>query len=223
MAYINPYEARRQAQERANREKTLAEIYGIGGQGETSAPAEKGNEVGVVRRIFDTGKDIETNMAVGAWSSVEGIVDFLLGGVGAVGGVVSPGFREAMKKAIEYNVTEDFILKNYNKGYRALFGGYDRGENSYLKDDGTVNKVARGIGGMLPAVAVSIATYGAATPAVVGGSTAASAGSSAASAATAAVERSFEPSGRRSDSDACATSRRRSSAEYISRARSGRL
>ena len=175
MSYINPYERDRQARERANGGKSLAEIYGVGGQGETPAPAvaEEKKEVGAVRRVIDTVKDVETNVAVGAWSSVEGIVDFVLGGVGAVGGVISPRFRDAMKKAIEYNVTEDFLLETYNKGYRMISGGYDRGENSYLKDDGTVNNVARGIGGMLPAVAVSVATMGAATPAAAGAANAA--------------------------------------------------
>ncbi len=187
MAYINPYERERQARQRTSGEKSLAEIYGVGGQGETLAPAEKEKEASVVRRVYDTVQDVRDNVGLGALSSVEGIVDFLIGGVGAVGGVFSPKFRDTLKKAIAYNVTEDFWVKNRDKLHRTLMGGYDFGENSYLKEDGTVNNIARGIGGMLPAVAVSIATMGAGTPAAAAG-TAASAGGSAASAASAAAK-----------------------------------
>jgi hypothetical protein len=131
--------------------------------------------------------DVRNNIGIGAWGSIEGIVDSLvLGPIGAVGGVFSSRFRDTMKKAIQYNVTEDFLFKHYQKGSAMLMGGDPSGEHSYLKDDGTVNNVARGIGAMLPAVVVSIATMGAGTPAAVG-STAASAGGSAASAASAAA------------------------------------
>ena len=89
-----------------------------------------------------------------------------------------------MKKAIQYNVTENVFVASQNKLHRTLTGS-DRGEHSYLKDDGIVNNVARGIGGMLPAVVASIATFGAAAPAAVGG-TAAASGTTAASTAAAA-------------------------------------
>ena len=184
MAYVNPYERARQARERAAGERSLAEIYGVGGQRETSAKQEK--EPGVVRRVYDTVQDVRDNVSRGALSSVEGIVDFVLGAVGTVGGVFSPKLRDGIKDAIEYNVVEDFWVPSRDRLHRALMGGYDLGENSYLKDDGAVNRAARGIGGMLPAVAVSIATMGAGAPAAAAG-TAASAGGSAASAASAAA------------------------------------
>lgn len=185
MAYINPYERDRQARERAAGERSLAEIYGVGGQGETpaSAPSEE-KDANVFRRVWDTVEDVETNVINGAIASVEGVADFTLGAVGAVGGIFSEKFRDLMKKAIQYNVTENVFVASQNKLHRTLTGS-DRGEHSYLKDDGIVNNVARGIGGMLPAVVASIATFGAAAPAAVGG-TAAASGTTAASTAAAA-------------------------------------
>ena len=185
MAYINPYERDRQARERAAGERSLAEIYGVGGQGETpaSAPSEE-KDANVFRRVWDTLEDVETNVINGAIASVEGVADFTLGAVGAVGGIFSEKFRDLMKKAIQYNVTENVFVASQNKLHRTLTGS-DRGEHSYLKDDGIVNNVARGIGGMLPAVVASIATFGAAAPAAVGG-TAAASGTTAASTAAAA-------------------------------------
>ncbi len=176
MAYINPYER----EQRRKAEQTE--------QGETpaSAPVE-GEEPGIVRRAFDTVMDVRNNIGIGAWGSIEGMVDSLvLSPIGAVGGIFSSRFADTMKKAIQYNVTEDFLFPLYNDMHRASTGGeFDSGETSYLRKDGTVNSIARGIGGMLPAVAVSIATMGAAAPAAAG-STAASAGGSAMTAAQAA-------------------------------------
>jgi len=185
MAYINPYEGIRQARERAEGKRSLAELYGVGGQGETPAyPSIPEKDTNVIRRIWDTVEDLETNVINGAISSVEGVADFGLGIIGSVGGVFSPRFKNLMQRAIQYNVTENVFEATQNKLHRALTGS-DRGENSYLKDDGMVNNVARGIGGMLPAVVVSIATMGAAAPAAVGG-TAAASGTTAASTAAAA-------------------------------------
>jgi hypothetical protein len=184
MAYINPYE---KEQRRKAEQTELQRLYAQEEQGGTpaSAPVE-GEEPGVGRRAVDTVMDVRNNIGIGAWGSIEGMVDSLvLGPIGAVGGIFSPRFADTMKKAIQYNVTEDFLFKHYQKGSAILMGGDPSGEHSYLKDDGTVNSIARGIGAMLPAVAVSIATMGAATPAAAG-STAASAGGSAMTAAQAA-------------------------------------
>ena len=184
MAYINPYE---REQRRKAEQTELQRLYAQEEQGGTpaSAPVE-GEEPGIGRRAFDTVMDVRNNIGIGAWGSIEGMVDSLvLGPIGAVGGIFSSRFADTMKKAIQYNVTEDFLFKNYQKGSAMLLGGDPSGEHSYLKDDGTVNSIARGIGGMLPAVAVSVATMGAATPAAFG-STAASAGGSAMTAAQAA-------------------------------------
>ena len=185
MAYVNPYE---REQRRKAEQTELQRLYAREEQGGTpaSAPVE-GEEPGVGRRAFDTVMDVRNNIGIGAWGSIEGIVDSLvLSPIGAVGGIFSSRFANTMKKAIQYNVTEDFLFKNYQKGSAMLMGGDPSGEHSYLKDDGTVNSIARGVGGMLPAVVVSIATMGAGTPAAMAGS-AASAGGSAASAASAAA------------------------------------
>ena len=185
MTYVNPYE---REQRRKAEQTELQRLYAREEQGGTpaSAPVE-GEEPGIVRRAFDTVMDVRNNIGIGAWGSIEGIVDSLvLGPIGAVGGIFSSRFANTMKKAIQYNVTEDFLFKNYQKGSAMLMGGDPSGEHSYLKDDGTVNSIARGVGGMLPAVVVSIATMGAGTPAAMAGS-AASAGGSAASAASAAA------------------------------------
>ena len=184
MAYINPYE---REQRRKAEQTELQRLYAQEEQGGTpaSAPVE-GEEPGIGRRAFDTVMDVRNNIGIGAWGSIEGMVDSLvLGPIGAVGGIFSSRFADTMKKAIQYNVTEDFLFKNYQNASATILGGDPSGEHSYLKDDGTVNSIARGIGGMLPAVAVSVATMGAATPAAFG-STAASAGGSAMTAAQAA-------------------------------------
>ena len=185
MAYVNPYE---REQRRKAEQTELQRLYAREEQGGTpaSAPVE-GEEPGIGRRAFDTVLDVRNNIGIGAWGSIEGMVDSLvLGSIGAVGGVFSSRFADTMKKAIQYNVTEDFLFPLYNDMHRATTGGdFDSGETSYLRKDGTVNSIARGIGGMLPAVAVSIATMGAAAPAAAG-STAASAGGSAMTAAQAA-------------------------------------
>lgn len=185
MAYINPYE---REQRRKAEQTELQRLYAREEQGGTpaSAPVE-GEEPGIGRRVIDTVLDVRNNIGIGAWGSIEGMVDSLvLGPIGAVGGVFSSRFANTMKKAIQYNVTEDFLFPLYNDMHRASTGGeFDSGETSYLRKDGTVNSIARGIGGMLPAVAVSIATMGAAAPAAAG-STAASAGGSAMTAAQAA-------------------------------------
>lgn len=185
MAYINPYE---REQRRKAEQTELQRLYAQEEQGGTpaSAPVE-GEEPGVGRRVFDTVLDVRNNIGIGAWGSIEGMVDSLvLGPIGTVGGIFSSRFADTMKKAIQYNVTEDFLFPLYNDMHRAGTGGeFDSGETSYLRKDGTVNSIARGIGGMLPAVAVSIATMGAAAPAAAG-STAASAGGSAMTAAQAA-------------------------------------
>lgn len=185
MAYINPYE---REQRRKAEQTELQRLYAREEQGGTpaSAPVE-GEEPGIGRRAFDTVLDVRNNIGIGAWGSIEGMVDSLvLGPIGAVGGIFSSRFADTMKKAIQYNVTEDFLFPLYNDMHRAGTGGeFDSGETSYLRKDGTVNSIARGIGGMLPAVAVSVATMGAAAPAAAG-STAASAGGSAMTAAQAA-------------------------------------
>ena len=185
MAYINPYE---REQRRKAEQTELQRLYAQEEQGGTpaSAPVE-GEEPGIGRRAIDTVLDVRNNIGIGAWGSIEGMVDSLvLSPIGAVGGIFSSRFADTMKKAIQYNVTEDFLFPLYNDMHRASTGGeFDSGETSYLRKDGTVNSVARGIGGMLPAVAVSIATMGAAAPAAAG-STAASAGGSAMTAAQAA-------------------------------------
>lgn len=185
MAYVNPYE---REQRRKAEQTELQRLYAREEQGGTpaSAPVE-GEEPGIGRRAFDTVLDVRNNIGIGAWGSIEGMVDSLvLGPIGAVGGIFSSRFADTMKKAIQYNVTEDFLFPLYNDMHRAGTGGeFDSGETSYLRKDGTVNSIARGIGGMLPAVAVSVATMGAAAPAAAG-STAASAGGSAMTAAQAA-------------------------------------
>lgn len=185
MAYINPYESVWQARERAAGERSLAEIYGVGGQGDTpaSTPSDM-KEVNVFRRAWDTVEDLEQNIINGAIGSVEGIADFALGAVGAVGGIFSDRFRDLMKKAIQYDVTKNVFEATQNKIHRAITGS-DLGEHSYLADDSMLSSAARGVGGMLPAVAVSAATFGAAAPAAAGG-TAAASGTTAASAAKAA-------------------------------------
>ena len=178
MSYVNPYE--REPRRKAEQTE-LQRLY-------AQEELQEEPEVWAGRRVLDTMHDVEKNVVSGAVGSVEGVVDFALGGIGALGGLFSPRFAEIMKKAIQYDVTNEAIMPLWRNDpiSRAIRGGGDTGEYSYLKEDGTVNSIARGVGGMLPAVLVSVATMGAATPAAVGG-TAASAGGTAASAASTAA------------------------------------
>ena len=97
----------------------------------------------------------------GLLSTVEGGVDFAMGLVGGVGGLFSEEFRDGVQDAIAYNATEEWVGKHLD----------ELTKYSYTKDGKAgeiVDNVAQGVGQILPAVIVTIATAGAGAPSLVG-------------------------------------------------------
>lgn len=106
--------------------------------------------------ILSTIGDIFGDIKVGIGKSVEGIVDYGLGAVGSLAGVFgATNLEDALARAVEYDVTGNTI------------GKVDDflGQRSLINNDNKISKiihgVGQGVGGMLPAIAVSLATGGA--------------------------------------------------------------
>ncbi|MBE6656256.1 MAG: hypothetical protein E7609_05260 [Ruminococcaceae bacterium] len=111
--------------------------------------------------------DVSVNVLQGATDAVEGIVDFVAGGVGLIGGLFSDEFENDVKNFIAYDFTSDAFGRDGDEGLFDTTWGSDISKASYLEEDGIINGIAQGIGGMLPAVAISAATGGAAAGAVL--------------------------------------------------------
>ena len=111
--------------------------------------------------------DVSTNVLQGATDALEGIFDFGAGIVGFVGGLFSDEFEKDVEDLIEYDFTSDLFGKDGAKGNFDWTWGSDLSKASYLKEDGIINSIAQGVGGMLPAVAISVATGGAGAGAVL--------------------------------------------------------
>ena len=136
---------------------------------------EKESQNFFVRGVSTIG-DIAANVITGAVKGLEGIYDLGASLVGAVGGIFDEDFQNRVKSHVAYDWTSETIgnpLQELTK-------------YSYTKDGGIIEGVASGIGQMLPAVAVSIATAGIGA-AASGASLAASMGSTAAQAASLAT------------------------------------
>ncbi len=116
----------------------------------------KENQNFFVRAISTVG-DFAANVLTGAVKGLEGIYDLGAGLVGAVGGIFDKDFQNRVKDHISYDWTNETIGNPLQ----------DALKYSYLKDGGIIEGVASGIGQMLPAVAVTVATGGAGTPALV--------------------------------------------------------
>ena len=149
------------AAHRKTKEQQLAEAYAYRKRQQEQAAREaekKKSDAGVLERSAHTALDITGNVLSGAGKGVEGIVDLLISGVGAVGGLFSDDFEQGAKNAVQYDATG------------ALYGNalQDLSKHSYLNDSKTgefIENVAEGVGNLLPAVAVGIATAGASTAA----------------------------------------------------------
>lgn len=110
----------------------------------------------LVRGLSTVG-DICANVITGAVKGLEGIVDLGIGLVGAVGGIFDGDFQSRVKDVIAYDWTGETFGNALQEALKY----------SYTTNGGIVENVASGIGQMLPAVLVSVATAGAGAPAAV--------------------------------------------------------
>ncbi len=127
---------------------------------QAETPAKEPEEQNFLVRALMTADDFVGNVITGAVKGLEGIVDLGIGAVGAIGGIFSKDFQDTMKNAVAYDFAGEMIgnpLSEWSKG-------------SYL-NDGEVGRffenVGQGIGQMLPAIVVTVATAGAGAPAAV--------------------------------------------------------
>lgn len=137
-------------------------------------------EVGFLGRGLATVGDLLANVGTGAVKGLEGIADRGLGLIGGIGGIFDDDFEDKVKDIIAKDWTGTYIGEPLQEALRY----------SYLKDGGIIENVASGVGQMLPAVAVTIATGGAGAPAAV--AQAASLATTIASAAGNATEQAFQ-------------------------------
>ena len=72
-------------------------------------------EADLLTRILATGGDLLGNVVTGAVKGVEGIVDFGIGAVGAVGGLFDEDFRDGAQKAIEYDATHEWLGQHIDR------------------------------------------------------------------------------------------------------------
>ena len=114
------------------------------------AENDKNSKSWLVRGLSTIG-DIAANVITGAVKGLEGIYDLGAGIVGAVGGIFSDDFQDDVQKHIAYDWTSENIGDPMQEWFKY----------SYTKDGGIVEGVASGIGQMLPAVAITVATGGA--------------------------------------------------------------
>ena len=154
------------------------------------AKEEKTSDAGLGTVALHTVGDLAGNVITGAVKGLEGIYDLGAGVVGAVGGIFDRDFRERVKEHVAY----DFTSENVGNPLNELT------EHSALNDSkvgGFIENVASGVGQMLPAVAVSLATAGLGTAAGLTAGTAAKAaqvaslGTLTASAAGSGTEEAF--------------------------------
>ena len=100
--------------------------------------------------------DLQEEIWTGASKSIEGIVDFGIGGVGALAGLFgNDNLENQLKQAAQYDFTGNTISKMDDFAEEQSIFSLD---NTITN---TVKQVAGGIGGMLPSILVTVATGGA--------------------------------------------------------------
>ena len=128
----------------------------------TQPQKEQTEDYNPLLRSGATVLDVSVNVLQGATDALEGIFDFGAGIVGFVGGLFSDEFENNVKDFIAYDFTSDVFGRDGAEGKLDWTWGSDLSDASYLEEDGIINSIAQGVGGMLPAVAISAATGGAA-------------------------------------------------------------
>ncbi len=126
---------------------------------------------GMITRAASTVADVRDNIGEGAWRGIEGIVDFAINVntlpmTKVIDYITGADTRRAVRDFIEADWTEQV----YNKQAELKEGvlGFDYREQSYQNNSWLgeqLKAIEQGVGGMLPAVAVSVATGGAGAPA----------------------------------------------------------
>ena len=146
--------ARRNALSQQKRAQELAKAYEKQERdrlaAEKAEKEKKENANWLVRGLSTIG-DIAANVITGAVKGLEGIYDLGAGIVGAVGGIFSDDFQDSVQKHIAYDWTSENIGDPMQEWFKY----------SYTKDGGILEGIASGVGQMLPAVAVTLATGGA--------------------------------------------------------------
>lgn len=127
---------------------------------EKNALKEKEN-ANFFEKMFDTSMDLSGQVVSGLIKGLEGIYDFGASIVGGVGGIFSDDFRDSVKDHISYDFTGNHVSSHFNEWF----------SDSYLNDMGKAGDIVQGIfngiGQMLPAVVVTVATGGAGASAFV--------------------------------------------------------
>lgn len=138
------------------------------------------NNASVLNRSLSTMGDITFNLWKGLGKGLEGIVDIGASLIGGIGGIFDKNFKQKVK---------DFVATDYVGGFMdEKLGKYV--QNSYLKEGGIIEGVAQGVGQMLPAVLVTVATGGAGAGTLA--TQAASLGTMAVSAAGTSTEQAYQ-------------------------------
>ncbi len=143
----NPQELQRRAQ---------LNLHGVDTQArttiETNPPKEENNTNGGVRFLATIG-NIANNIVQGAVKSLEGIVD--------AGAMLVGLFGADVNDFVEYDFTSDvFGTDEEGEGLLDWAWGRNLADVSYLDNDHIVNQIAEGVGGMLPTIALAVATGG---------------------------------------------------------------
>ncbi len=169
MAYtLTPAERRARARERiqARENSRIRQRYTTEQKALESQQLQQQNEQNDIEsqnfltRGLATIGDLAANVITGAVKGLEGIVDLGVGAVGAVGGIFSEDFQKGAQDIISYDWTSETIgnpLQELTK--------YSYTNNNKIGE--IIEGVASGVGQMLPAVVVSVATGGLGAPAAV--------------------------------------------------------
>ena len=113
----------------------------------------KKKDANFLTKALHTIGDVGANLLTGAAKGIEGIYDMGAGIVGAVGGIFSDDFQDSVKE----HIAHDFTMETFGNAWQEGL------EHSALKQGGIAENVISGIGQMLPAVLVSVATGGLST------------------------------------------------------------
>ncbi len=162
---LTPYDRRVQAQ--LLREQRLGSSYKAikkkeqeAAQAASLAKEQEKEDGNWFTGLLETVGDLGANLVTGLGKGLEGIYDLGAGAVGAVGGLFSDDFEKSVQK----HIAKDHVGEWFGNDWQAAL------DESWLNDStvgGIIEGVAQGVGQLLPAVGVSIATGGAALPALL--------------------------------------------------------